>query len=92
MGPPPITTSDEGSSLVEVASRLLQYPAASRPSIGGMKGTEPVERITDRASIETGVPPVPAASTRPGARTRPVPRTNSIPSASRAFTCPASLG
>ena len=42
IGPPPITTSDAGSSVSATASRLVQYGVSARPSIGGALGVVPV--------------------------------------------------
>jgi hypothetical protein len=82
----------EGRSRVEVASRLVQYPASSSPSIGGMTGTEPVDTTRLRPSSVRGFSPFRRTSTWPGATILASPRTNSAPAASRLPTWPPSSG
>ena len=55
----------DGSSRVDVASRLVQYDTSSMPGIGGTNGSEPAATITfDAASDST--PSSVRTSTAPG--------------------------
>ena len=41
--PPPMITSEAGSSLDSNASRLVQYSVSANPGMGGMTVSEPVQ-------------------------------------------------
>ena len=41
--PPPMITSEVGSSLDSNASRLVQYSVSANPGMGGMTVSEPVQ-------------------------------------------------
>ena len=79
--PPPMISSRSGSAFAVVASRLVHAPSiASRPSIGGIIGSEPVARITARRASSSSSPtvtrrvagqPAVAADERDAARLQP---------------------
>ena len=73
--PPPMITSRSGIVLVVVASRLVHASSiASRPSIGGIDGVDPVARITARVASISSSP----TRTRRSPVSTPTPRSSAI--------------
>ena len=67
IAPPPITTSDDGSSVSCTASRLVQYGVSARPGIGGAAGAVPVLITIPFVAVYV----VPPTSTRPSPASTP---------------------
>ena len=82
MAPPPRTTSDAGTSLVSIASWLVQYSTSASPGIGGIAACDPVATTIAVAASSSRSP----TSTRPGPVTRPWPRMNRPPFDSKRST------
>ncbi len=70
IGPAPSTTSERGSSPASIASRLVQKPTSSRPSIGGLAGSPPLATTTPRRAWKRS----PSTSTARGPAIRASPR------------------
>ena len=79
--PPPRITRLDGSSRVDVASRLVQYGTSSRPGIGGTNGDEPAATMTLAAS-KVSTPSRVRTSTAPRPTMRASPRITRVPAAS----------
>jgi hypothetical protein len=74
-GPPPITSSEPGSSSSRLMSRFVQYGVPASPSIGGVAGSVPVFSTTPLRAVYV----VPSTSTCRGPVSRASPRTNVTP-------------
>ena len=82
MGPAPMTTSDPGSSVTRVTSRLVQYGVSASPSTGGTPGSVPVATTTARDARNRR----PSTSTSRSPTSRPWPRTTVAPDSSSRST------
>ncbi len=71
IAPPPSTTSDDGTSVVDSASRLVQYAMSANPGIGGTAGRVPVATTMALPASNSRS----SVATTPGATIRPLPRT-----------------
>ncbi len=75
IAPPPSTTSDSGTVVVAIASRLVQYGVPSSPGIGGTTGADPVAMTMPRRVVNVVSP----TTTRPGPSRRALSRTSRPP-------------
>ena len=86
IAPPPMTASEDGTSVASIASRFVQYGVDARPSMGGAHARWPTLITTARLATYAVSP----TSTRPGPSSRPQPRTKRPPLRSKRSTATVS--